>query len=87
MKISFSFRVKMGQMEIEISGTREDVMKTIEKLLKLIETVSKASGAIKNREETKSVSSFFSFCLVFELWRSCFSDSYFRVGQAPQRLN
>ena len=59
MKMPFSFRVKMGQREIEISGTREEVMKTIEELPKLMETVSKAFGSTKNREETKSVSSVF----------------------------
>ncbi len=59
MKMPFSFRVKMGQMEIEISGTREEVMKTIEELPKLMETVSNAFGSTKNREETKSVSSVF----------------------------
>ena len=32
MKMSFSFRVKMGQREIEISGTKEEVMKNIEEL-------------------------------------------------------
>ncbi len=61
MKMPFSFRVKMGQMEIEISGTREEVMKTIEELPKLMETVSNAFGSTKNREETKSVSSVFPF--------------------------
>ena len=48
----FSFRVKMGQMEIEISGTRDDVMKDIEELPQLMETVSQALGSTKTGEET-----------------------------------
>jgi hypothetical protein len=48
----FSFRVKMGQREIEISGTREEVMKAIEELPQLMETVSKAFESTKNKEET-----------------------------------
>ena len=42
MEMSFSFRVKMGQQEIEISGTREDVIKTIEELPSLVASISKA---------------------------------------------
>ena len=56
MEIPFSFRVKMGQMEIEISGTRDDVMKTLEELPRLMETVSKAFESTKNREDSQSVS-------------------------------
>ena len=60
MEIPFSFRVKMGQMEIEISGTREEVMKAIEELPQLMETVSKAFELTKKGEETsQSVSSVF----------------------------
>ena len=60
MEMPFSFRVKMGQREIEISGTREEVMKTIEELPQLMETVSKAFELTKNREETmQPVSSVF----------------------------
>jgi len=60
MEIPFSFRVKMGQMEIEISGTREEVMKTIEELPQLMETVSKAFELTKKGEETvESVGSVF----------------------------
>jgi len=60
MEIPFSFRVKMGQMEIEISGTQEEVMKTIEELPLLMETVSKAFELTKKGEETaQSVSSVF----------------------------
>lgn len=46
----FSFRVRMGQQEIEISGTREEVIKTIEELLSLVASVSKAFESPKNRE-------------------------------------
>jgi len=51
MEMPFSFRVKMGQMEIEISGTREEVMKTIEELPQLMGTVSKAFKSTKTGEE------------------------------------
>ena len=51
MEIPFSFRVKMGQREIEISGTREEVMKTVEELPQLMETVSKAFDSTRNKEK------------------------------------
>lgn len=38
----FSLRVKFGSHEIEISGTREEVIKTIEELPSLVANVSKA---------------------------------------------
>jgi len=53
MEMPFSFRVKMGQREIEISGTREEVMKTIEELPQLMETVSKAFESTKTKKETE----------------------------------
>ncbi|UCE95628.1 MAG: hypothetical protein JSV51_07905 [Candidatus Bathyarchaeota archaeon] len=40
--MSFSFRVKLNQNEVEISGTHKQVLKTIEDLPKLIENMSKA---------------------------------------------
>jgi len=49
--MSFSFRVKIGSQEIEISGSREEVMKTIEELPLLMEMVSKAFGSTKKGEE------------------------------------
>jgi hypothetical protein len=49
----------MGQSESEISGPIKKVMKTIEELPKLMETVSNAFGSTKNGEEMNSVSSFF----------------------------
>ncbi len=53
MGMSFSFRVKMGQSEIEINGNKEEVMKTIEDLPKIMETVSKAFQLIKTGKENK----------------------------------
>jgi hypothetical protein len=49
----FSFRVKIGQREIEISGTQEEVMKAIEELPQLMETVSKAFESNKTAKETE----------------------------------
>jgi len=49
MGMPFSFRVKMGQQEIEISGTREEVIKTIEELPSLVASISKAFESTKNR--------------------------------------
>ncbi len=42
----FSFRVKLGRGEIEISGTREEVIKTIEELPRLVANVSKALESV-----------------------------------------
>lgn len=52
MGMPFSFRVKMGEQEIEISGTREEVIKTIEELPSLVACVSKAFELTKNRVTT-----------------------------------
>jgi len=52
MGMPFSFRVKIGQREIEISGTREEVMKAIEELPQLMEAVSKAFESTKTAKET-----------------------------------
>lgn len=49
MKMPFSFRVKFGGHEIEISGTREEVMKTIGDLPQLVASVSKAFDAVNIR--------------------------------------
>lgn len=46
MTMPFSLRVKFGSHEIEISGTREEVMKTIEELPRLISSVSKAFDVV-----------------------------------------
>ena len=55
--MSFSFRVKIGQQEIEISGTRDEVIKTLEDLPKLVENVLRAFESTKNKETAQSVSS------------------------------
>jgi hypothetical protein len=57
MGMPFSFRVKIGQREIEISGTREEVMKAIEELPQLMETVSKAFESTKNKETAQPTGS------------------------------
>ena len=38
----FSFRVKMNQNEVEISGTQKEVLRIIKDLPKLVENISKA---------------------------------------------
>jgi hypothetical protein len=50
MGMPFSFRVKIGQQEIEISGTREEVIKTIEELPSLVASISKAFESTENVE-------------------------------------
>ena len=57
--MSFSVRVKIGKQEIEISGTRDEVMKTLEDLPKLVENVLKAFESTKTKETVQSVSSVF----------------------------
>jgi len=57
MGMPFSFRVKMGQQEIEISGTREEVIKTIEELPSLVASISKAFESTKNIEAAQPVTS------------------------------
>lgn len=61
----FSFRIKINQNEVEISGTQREVLKTIKDLPNLIESVSKAfvkinpkiSGAEKTPVKVQVVSS------------------------------
>jgi hypothetical protein len=55
--MSFSFRVKIGKQEIEISGNREEVMKTLEELPRLVENVLKAFEQAKNSETLQDASS------------------------------
>jgi len=57
MEMPFSFRVKMGQQEIEISGTREEVIKTIKELPSLVASISKAFESTENMRTAKSVTS------------------------------
>ncbi len=47
MEMPFSFRVKMDGQEVEISGSREEVIETIEQLPCLIANVSKAFESTK----------------------------------------
>jgi hypothetical protein len=44
---SFVFRVKIGEYEVEIDGTREEVLKTIGDLPSLVSNVHKAFEAVK----------------------------------------
>jgi len=44
--MSFSIRVRFGSHEIEISGTREEVIETIEELPSLVASVSKAFDSV-----------------------------------------
>jgi len=57
MGMPFSFRVKMGQQEIEISGTREEVIKTIEELPSLVASISKAFESTKGELASQPVTS------------------------------
>ena len=41
-QVPFSLRVRLGQYEVEVSGNKEDVLKTIEDLPNLMATVSEA---------------------------------------------
>lgn len=61
VKTPFAFRVKLGNFEVEISGTREETLKTISdlpslmgKITKAFETVpSKTSQSIKKADSQK----------------------------------
>ncbi len=54
----FSIRIKMEQQEIEISGTREEVIKTIEELPGLVTNILEAFKSTKNvRTASKSIAS------------------------------
>jgi len=46
---SFVFRVKMGEYEVEIGGSREDVLKTIEELPSLMAGVCSAFEGLKHK--------------------------------------
>jgi hypothetical protein len=47
MQRNFAFRVKMGEYELEINGSHEEVMKTIEQLPSLITNVHQAFETVK----------------------------------------
>ncbi len=46
-KEPFSFRMKMGEYEVELRGSHEEVIKTIENLSTLADSVQKAFEAVK----------------------------------------
>jgi len=48
----FTFRVKLGDYEIELKGTHENVTSTIEKLPKLIPNIHKAFDSVKPKTVT-----------------------------------
>lgn len=57
VEVPFSLRVRLGQCEVEISGCKEDVLKTIEDLPTLVTVVSEAfaqSGANINSQNAQS---------------------------------
>jgi hypothetical protein len=51
----FSFRVRFGDFEVEISGSRDEVFKTVEMLPSLMANVSKAFEAAKTSKPTSNV--------------------------------
>jgi hypothetical protein len=61
MTMPFSLRVKFGSHEIEISGTREEVMKTIEELPHLISSVSKAFDVVNIKVNASQLTAFTTY--------------------------
>lgn len=51
-RADFAFRVKMGEYEVEIHGRREDVLKTLADLPRLIDNVNKAFENMKPKKIT-----------------------------------
>jgi hypothetical protein len=49
----FSFRVKIGEYEVELSGTHHEVMKTVERLPILIANVNKAFESVRPKTIAK----------------------------------
>jgi hypothetical protein len=47
---NFSFRLKLGEYEVEVGGTREEVLKTIENLPSLMGSINKAFESLKPRK-------------------------------------
>lgn len=52
MRANFTFKVKMGEYEVELSGTREEVLKTVRELSPLITSVHKAFENVKPKTVT-----------------------------------
>ena len=46
MPMPFCLRVRLGQYEVEVSGSRDEVLKTFEDLPKLVAMISEAFGAV-----------------------------------------
>jgi len=55
-KLPFSLRIRFGEHEVEICGSREDVLATFEQLPKLIADVSKAFEPVSLKISTTKVS-------------------------------
>lgn len=51
-KARFSFRVRIGEHEVEIAGTREEVTRTIENLPSLVVNIQKAFDTMKPKTVT-----------------------------------
>jgi hypothetical protein len=64
MTMPFSLRVKFGSHEIEISGTREEVMKTIEELPHLIASVSKAFDVVNIKVNASKPTAFTTYPVI-----------------------
>jgi len=48
----FGFRLKVGDWEVEINGSRDEVLKTVEELPVLVAHVLKAFGSVRSRPAT-----------------------------------
>jgi len=49
---NFAFRIRVGDFEVEITGTREEVSKTIEELPSLMGKVHQAFEAVRPKKVT-----------------------------------
>ena len=63
MRETFSFRVRFGNFEVEISGNRDEVFKTVEMLPSLMANVSKAFEVAKTKP-TSTVETAFVYPVV-----------------------
>jgi len=52
--VPFSLRVRLGQCEVEISGSRDDVLKTVDELPNLVATISEAFSEASARVDVSS---------------------------------
>lgn len=48
----FGFRLRVGDWEVEISGSRDEVLKTVEELPVLVAHILKAFGSVRSRPVT-----------------------------------